>query len=245
MATIAEKIRACVVLGGFGAVDVEDSDGVWREVLTLSSGDIVAIADALEEHDASESRGQAVALRMEERAADAEPTAWAWLEEGCVVTFTCSEAAARIWTRDGKDVAPLYQRPPVDETDALRAELDAAKAEIAALYAKSMNRAVERDEWRVNALAAEKRVAELEAKLAGRDVKAEALPSREDLETVLWAAVQVEDLRLETGKSPPLEFFEREGEYGAGEYGRHTEYVTFPEAIAKAAALLRAKKAEG
>lgn len=121
----------------------------------------------------------------------------------------------------------------------------AAKAEIAALYAKSMNRAVERDEWRVNALAAEKRVAELEAKLAGRDVKAEALPTREDLETVLRTAFDSGRVRL--GADTVL-FGERSGliELNGRFYERDDGTpATFAQAVKVCADLVRAQKAEG
>lgn len=151
---------------------------------------------------------------------------------------------------------------PAQEHDALAEELDSAKTdiflleakiiglqeEISALHTKTTDRAVERDEWHGKAIAAEKRVAELEAKLAGRDVKAEALPSRDDLETVLRECLKISDLHLGVRGLGLREEGEQFDIFAICEWDEEVEDVeerSFAEAIAEAASLLRAKKAEG
>lgn len=188
MATLAEKLRACAVLGGFGAVDVEDSDGDQREVLTLSGDDLKTIADALDERDerhgravAAEKRVAELEVRLAERPADSRPVAW-WLA-GPSPSATTNASEAQRHSDAGKHVAPLYVHPPAPEP----------------------------------------------------------LPSREDLETVLRETARLGDVPL----GDAVALAEDDGAFSVYDPKQEAEGLTFAEAVSKAAAILRAKKAEG
>ncbi len=216
MATLAEKLRACAVLGGFVAVDVEDSDGDQREVLTLSGDDLKTIADALDDSEqlaqqrddalaaaddirihnarvealASEldaAKAEAAALRAKIEKSAADTKPVAWLVGGQSPVVTTSAAAAQICIMDGLSVVPLYRHPPVPE----------------------------------------------------------ALPSREDLETVLRTAFDSGRVRL--GADTVL-FGERSGLIELN--GRFCERddgtpATFAQAVKVCADLVRAQEEEG
>lgn len=220
MATIAEKLRACVVLdeGAFAHVCVLGS-----KALTLDVEDLTALADTV--------------------------------ELGEQFDFDVSRATCAM-SRE-LDLAKLEASEARGQAAALNAELDAAKAEVAAPKAKLEESAVVADAvaWLVGGQSPVVTTSAAAAQICSKDgldvvplylrpPAAEALPTREDLETVVRECLRISDLYLGVQGLGLREEGER---FAICEWDDEIEDVdvrSFAEAVTEAAAILRAKKAE-
>ena len=223
MATLAEKIRACLALNEKASASVFIGS---YSPLALEADDLTTIADALEGRDASESRGQAAALHTE-----------------------ITKLRAQVDERVSVVEAVRWKEESVG---ALRAELDAAKAEAAALRGK-LEKSVgvaEAVAWMGERLSFtnSKVVAQGWSEsgvsvvpLYAHPPAPEALPTREDLETVLRETARLGDVPL----GDAFALAEDDGVFCVYDPKQEAEGLTFAEAVAKAAALLRGKKVEG
>lgn len=219
MSTLVEKIRACVTLdeGAFAHVCALGS-----KALTLDVEDLTALADTV--------------------------------ELGEQFDFDVSRATCAM-SRE-LDLAKLEASEARGQAAALIADLDAAKAEIAALRAKLEESVgvAEAVAWRdgCSTFTGSKLVAQRWSEIGVsvtplylRPTAAEALPTREDLETVLRTAFDSGRVRL--GADTVL-FGERSGliELNGRFYEREDKTpATFAQAVKVCADLVRAKKAEG
>lgn len=252
MATISEKLRACVTLdeGAFAHVFVCGS-----KALTLDVNDLTSLADTVElgeqfdfdvsratggltreldaaKREASEARGQAAALRTE-----------------------ITKLRAQVDERVSVIEAVKWKEETVG---ALNAGLDAAKTEVAALKAKLEESVGIADPvaWLVGGQSPVVTTSAAAAQLCSEDgldvvplyrhpPAAEALPTREDMDVVLRSAFDSGRVRL--GADTVL-FGERSGLIEVN--GRFLERedktpATFAQAVKVCADLVRAQEEEG
>lgn len=292
MASLAEKLRACIALDGKAAAFVYVEAG---RCLALDAEDLESIADALEEYDETYTADDADALRaklgaayeaiddaneeieklkakLEGRLEGVEPVAYlvtyingnSWVSRGVGAE---SISAVDKAVSNGAEASPLYRHPPKAPTFSRAkkgdqcpvpppssAELDAAKAEIAALKAKleesvGVAQAVAWGAQTTRGLVPFATKSEAEAEFSFSTVlplylrppAAEALPTREDLEVVLRETARLGDVPL----GDAFALAEDDGVFCVYDPKQEAEGLTFAEAVTEAAAILRAKKAEG